>query len=106
MLHGDHAGAETAVSLALQEYPRSFELLRFLAGIYSLTRREREAETLLSRLFTERREDAATAFTLARLLISRCRSAAATYAEQMRQDDSQAARGSSTSSRSTFVALT
>ena len=77
VLHGDHTGAETAVSLALQKYPRSFELRRILAGIYSLTRREREAETLLARLFTERREDAATAFTLARLLISRCRSAAA-----------------------------
>lgn len=43
-------------------------------GIYSLTRREREAETLLTRLLTEHREDAATAFTLARLLIGQCRS--------------------------------
>lgn len=77
VLHGDHAGAEAVVSLALQEYPRAFELRRILAGIYSLTRRGREAEALLAQLFTERRDDAATAFTLARLRVGQCRSAAA-----------------------------
>ncbi|WHZ20410.1 MAG: hypothetical protein OJF55_002559 [Rhodanobacteraceae bacterium] len=77
VLRGDHAGAETVVSLALQEYPRSFELRRIQAGIFNLTRRKREAEALLTQLLAERRDDGATAFTLARLLAGECRSAAA-----------------------------
>lgn len=32
VLHGDHAGAEAAVSLALRQYPHSFELRRILVA--------------------------------------------------------------------------
>lgn len=77
MMHGDYTGAEAAVSRALRQYPRSFELRRILAGIYSLTRREHDAESLLAQLLAERWDDAATMFALARLLIDQCRSAAA-----------------------------
>ncbi|MGH8192439.1 MAG: sulfotransferase [Rhodanobacteraceae bacterium] len=77
MLRGDHTSAESVVSVALQEYPRSFELRRILAGIYNHTRRAAAAESLLSELLAERPDDPGSAFTLARTLIDQCRSSAA-----------------------------
>lgn len=74
MLHGDLAAAEFAVSEALLEHPRAFELRRLLAGICMQTRREIQAESLLRELVVEQPDDIGAAFGLARLLIKQNRS--------------------------------
>lgn len=38
VLHGDHAGVEAEIPLALRQYLRSFELRRILTGICSMVR--------------------------------------------------------------------
>lgn len=77
MLRGDRAGAEALTSLALEAYPKSFELRRILAGVLAMTGRDELAETLLRQLLAERPGDAGTAFTLSRLLLGQCHNSAA-----------------------------
>lgn len=77
MLRGEHVGAESLVTQALQEHPQSFELRRILAGVYSRTQRVPAAESLLSKLLAERPDDAGTAFALAHVLVDQYRSSAA-----------------------------
>lgn len=77
MLRGDVATAESLLAAALGEYPRSFELRRILAAVCLQFQRKSQAESVLSELLDERPHDAASAFTLASLLISQCRGHAA-----------------------------
>ncbi|MGH8145553.1 MAG: tetratricopeptide repeat-containing sulfotransferase family protein [Rhodanobacteraceae bacterium] len=80
MLRGDLVHVELVIARALQSYSNSFELRRLLAGVYRQTHREAMAESLLAKLHAERPGDAGTAFTLARMLVGQCRSAAASVA--------------------------
>lgn len=77
LLRGDSAAGTAAVVRALQDFPRSFELRRILAGIRQRSGRDAEAEALFRQLLAERSDDAGTAFALARMLINQCRGAAA-----------------------------
>jgi len=77
VLRGDFMRAEAMLNSALGEFPRSFELRRVLAGVYRSTRRDGQAEALLSELLGERPQDAGSAFTLAQLLIEHARTQAA-----------------------------
>ena len=77
ILRGDPATAESLLSTALTEHPRSFELRRALAGVYRQTHRDGQAESLLRELLAERPNEAGAAFTLARMLIDQGRTSAA-----------------------------
>ncbi len=77
IIRGDLAGAEAALVGALREFPRSFELRRALAGVFSRTQRHSDAENLLRELLHESPHDMASAFTLAQLLIGQARTHAA-----------------------------
>lgn len=80
ILRGDPASAESLLSTALTEHPRSFELRRALAGVYRQTHRDGQAESLLRELLAERPNEAGAAFTLARMLIDQGRTSAAAMA--------------------------
>lgn len=77
ILRGDSATAESLLSIALMEHPRSFELRRVQAGIYRQTHRDAQAEPLLRELLAERPNEAGTAFTLSRMLVDQGRTCAA-----------------------------
>jgi len=77
VLRGDFSSAESALTAALAQMPRSFELRRILAGVYHQTHRTEKAEALLNKLLSEQPQDAGSAFALAQLLISQARPQAA-----------------------------
>lgn len=68
VLRGDHATAESLLSNALTDYPRSVELRRAQAGVCQQTQRNAQAESILRELLTDNPGDAAAAFLLARML--------------------------------------
>lgn len=77
ILHGESATAESLLSNALTEHPRSIDLRRALAGIYQQTKRNTQAETMLRELLVDEPGDAAAAFLLTRMLKDQGRMSAA-----------------------------
>src|SRR5690348_3965675 len=77
LLRGDLASAHAILASALAEFPRSRELRRVQAGVYLREHRAEAAEHVLRELLAEDAHDAASAFALAGLMKSECRSHAA-----------------------------
>lgn len=77
LLRGDLASTRATVASALAEHPRSRELRRMQAGVHLRDGRAGLAEHLLRELLAEDARDAASAFAIAGLLKSSCRSRAA-----------------------------
>lgn len=77
MLRGEWKSAATSLTDALQQHPTSVDLRRAQAGLFQQIGRCAEAEAILRTLLNENSDDAASAFSLARILIEQGRTASA-----------------------------